>query len=95
MRLPQSGGNAEPEIVYSLEPAYWGHGYATEASIAVLRYAFQTIGLPRVLGAADPPNTRSLKLLQRLHMQPLARGPVPGLPYMHITREHFIALHRA
>lgn len=95
MQLPRGNTPTEPEIIYSLEPVFWGHGYATEASIAVLRYAFDTIGLPRVLGAADPPNTRSLKLLQRLQMQSLAHGPVSGLPYMHITRERFAMLHPA
>jgi RimJ/RimL family protein N-acetyltransferase len=83
--------DAEPEIIYSLEPHAWGHGYAAEASIAVLRHAFKVIGLPRVLGAADPPNTRSLKLLQRLQMQPLPAGAMSHPPYMQLTREQFFS----
>jgi [ribosomal protein S5]-alanine N-acetyltransferase len=83
--------DAQPEIIYSLEPHAWGHGYATEASLAVLHHAFKVMGLPRVLGLTDPPNTRSLKLLHRLHMQPLPASAMTHLPYMQLTREHFFS----
>lgn len=43
--LRHPADSLEVELLYGLYPAYWRKGLATEASLAVLRYAFESCGL--------------------------------------------------
>jgi RimJ/RimL family protein N-acetyltransferase len=54
------------EIAWRLARAYWGRGYATEAATAWLDYAFDDLGVPRVISITDRPNVRSLAVMRRL-----------------------------
>lgn len=54
------------EVGYSLEPAQWGHGYATEALIAIQRFGFEVMGLDRIDALVWVRNDRSIKVLERL-----------------------------
>lgn len=54
------------EIGFALARTTWGRGLASEAVRAVLRFAFDELGLHRVEADADPRNARSLALLERL-----------------------------
>lgn len=56
------------ELLYGILPRYWGEGLVTEAARAVLRHGFEACGLPRILGATDTPNQRSVRVMQRLGM---------------------------
>ena len=51
-----------------LHPAAWGHGHATTALRAVLTWAFEAAGLPRVIAVTQTSNARSLRLLARIGM---------------------------
>ncbi len=61
----------EIEIVYGLAPAYWGRGLVTEAARAALNH-FWTTGQTRVHGRTDPPNVKSIAVLQRLGFQQIS-----------------------
>jgi [ribosomal protein S5]-alanine N-acetyltransferase len=65
------------EIFYSLAPASWGKGYATEAARAVVEHALGPLGLPEVLAEVDAGNTASVAVVERLGMT--AFDVVPGL----------------
>ena len=65
------------EIFYSLAPASWGKGYATEAAGAVLDHALGPLGLPEVLAEVDEGNTASIAVIERLGMTPFEA--VPGV----------------
>ncbi|MFD0713345.1 GNAT family N-acetyltransferase [Paenibacillus sp. GCM10027626] len=54
------------EIYYLIGRDYWGCGYATEAAAALVAYAFDVIGLNQLLAKADPRNTASLNVLEKL-----------------------------
>ncbi len=54
------------ELYYGLERAAWGGGLATEASRAVLRYAFDVLALERVWIRTDGPNAASVAVMERL-----------------------------
>ena len=71
------------ELLYGLLPQFWRRGLATEASSAVLRYAFGELGLPRIFAGADAPNARSFGVMERLGMTPVPDGisGVPGAVY--------------
>ena len=51
---------------YCLNEAAWGHGYATEAARAVLRWAFDTLDLNRVQAETDTRNVASARVLEKL-----------------------------
>ncbi|MDX9916586.1 MAG: GNAT family protein [Gudongella sp.] len=50
---------------YVLNPDYWGQGLATEASLALLYYAFTYIGLSMVSVYHYPDNTRSKRVIEK------------------------------
>ncbi|MFC9646779.1 GNAT family N-acetyltransferase [Streptomyces mirabilis] len=51
---------------YCFDDAAWGHGYATEAARALLRWAFDTLDLNRVQAEADTRNVASARVLEKL-----------------------------
>ena len=51
---------------YCYHDAAWGHGYATEAAHALLRWAFDTLDLNRVQAEADTRNVASARVLEKL-----------------------------
>lgn len=53
------------EIGYVMHPDHWGNGYMTEAVQAVLRYAFEELGLSGVRVRYYPFNTRSKSVILR------------------------------
>jgi RimJ/RimL family protein N-acetyltransferase len=53
--------------VYARE--HWGNGYATEATAAVLRFGFETLGLHRIYSTADVLNVASWRVMEKLGMQ--------------------------
>jgi RimJ/RimL family protein N-acetyltransferase len=57
------------EIGWSLHPEAQGHGYATEAARELLRLGFEDVGLHRIAADADPRNTGSLRIMERLGMR--------------------------
>ena len=77
--LRTEGIGAEPELLFGLLPAFWGHGLAREAAQAVLAYGFGTLDLPRIVAATDAPNERSARMLASLGMRFDRRGDHHGL----------------
>ncbi|MBO6716792.1 MAG: GNAT family N-acetyltransferase [Rhizobiaceae bacterium] len=57
------------EIGWRLAPSFWGRGYVTEAAAQMLRYGFETIGLPEIVSFAVGANRRSTAVMQRLGMR--------------------------
>lgn len=51
-----------------LQRQHWGKGYATEAAGLAIQLAFENYGFERVLGACDPSNEASKRMLERLGM---------------------------
>ena len=68
------------EIGWRLTSALWGKGYATEAAEAVLRDAFERLGLAEILAYTAAENVRSQAVMERLGMQrdPLRDFSTPG-----------------
>lgn len=56
-------GESLIQVGYSLFPRYWGRGYATEMSIALLRYGFAHMKLAQITALTDLPNLASQRVL--------------------------------
>lgn len=56
------------QCYYSLLPRYWGWGFATEALAALLYYAFEELGLERVVSDASGHNPRGWKVAETVGM---------------------------
>jgi ribosomal-protein-alanine N-acetyltransferase len=87
------GGMEEPELWYELTQEVWGRGIATEAAWACVRYAFEEVGMKRVIAGADAPNTASLRVIEKLGMKYLGNinPSAPEEPYFALYKEDFFA----
>ena len=84
---------AEVEVAYMLAPAYWGHGYATEAATACLAYGFQTLLLDYIIGVTQEANLSSQRVLEKLgmrHIRNMWKWNAPQRLYQ-VTRTEWLA----
>ncbi|WP_250033319.1 GNAT family N-acetyltransferase [Paractinoplanes maris] len=66
------------EIGWRLSRAAWGHGYATEAAAAALRFGFDEAGLDRVISIRHVDNQRSARVMAKLGLVHEFDTVVPG-----------------
>ena len=64
-----SASHRQGEIGFVMHPAWHGRGYATEAARPLLAFAFETLGLHRVVGRTEARNTGSARVLEKLGMR--------------------------
>jgi RimJ/RimL family protein N-acetyltransferase len=64
-----SSTHRQGEIGFVVHPHHQGRGYATEAARALLRIAFEDLGLHRVIGRLEARNTASARVLEKLGMR--------------------------
>jgi len=58
----------EFEIGWQLHPNAWGHGYATEAGLAMAAWAFDQ-GIEQVIALVRPTNSRAEAVVRRIGME--------------------------
>jgi len=73
------------EIAWRLDSHYWGQGYATEGAQAVLRYAFEELGLKEVVSFTVHDNTRSTHVMEKIGMK---RDPKGDFDYPNMRKGH-------
>jgi len=56
------------EVAWRLHPDHWGHGYATEAAAASLRFGFDEAGLDEIVAFTTTLNIRSQAVMERIGM---------------------------
>jgi RimJ/RimL family protein N-acetyltransferase len=54
------------EVGWTLHPAHWGKGYATEAAERSIAYAFEVLGVDEVFSVILPENERSQAVARRV-----------------------------
>ena len=57
------------ELGFHLHRAYWGRGMAEEAAGAVIRFAFESLGLKTLFAGHHPDNAASRRVLEKLGFQ--------------------------
>jgi RimJ/RimL family protein N-acetyltransferase len=58
----------EIDLGYRFIQAAWGKGYATEAAFVCIKYGFEKLRLPRIVGRAMPGNIGSIRVLEKCGM---------------------------
>ena len=58
----------EIELGYRLHPAYWGRGLGSEAARAAVKYAADTLKLPRLVAVIEADNLGSVQVALRAGM---------------------------
>jgi ribosomal-protein-alanine N-acetyltransferase len=81
----------EIEIGYGFAKLYWGQGFATEMAQAWFRYGFERVGLERIVAVAEPENTASWRVMEKLGMRYEGRAQHYGKECVKyaISREQF------
>jgi len=59
----------EAMLWYTLHPAHWRRGYATEAARGLVDFGFRELRLHRIWADCDPRNVASWRLLETLGMR--------------------------
>ena len=83
--------SGELELGYTLGAAWWGRGYATEAAGTWLRFAFEDLGAEEVVALAEPANTGSLHVLEKLGMRREGERLAFGRPHVVFRGQRTIA----
>lgn len=71
-----SPSDHEPGVIkigYTMSPAFQGRGYASEAVVALIAYAFDRLGAEVVRAYASAENTPSIRLAERVGMHLVER----------------------
>ena len=66
MPLEDSG---EIEVGYGMSKDFWGKGVGYECARAWLEYGFEKAGLERIVAVAQPENTGSWRIMEKLGMR--------------------------
>jgi len=59
-------GGSETEIGWGLAREHWGHGYATEAALALRDWAFGERGLTRLISLIQHGNVASVRVAEKI-----------------------------
>ena len=65
---------------YHLDPAFWGHGYASEFAAEALKVAFGPLKAARIVGLVRPANPASRRVLERVGFVAEAEIMLDGAP---------------
>jgi RimJ/RimL family protein N-acetyltransferase len=69
LEVADDARGAQAELGWVLDPAYTGHGYATEAVRELIRYCFEDLGVRRVAASCFLDNDASWRLMERVGMR--------------------------
>lgn len=78
------------ELLYALMPAHWQRGLATEMASAAIDFAFTHNDIAAIRASTDAPNQASVRVMERLGMQPCGRTAVGEVPLIKWEQLHFV-----
>jgi RimJ/RimL family protein N-acetyltransferase len=64
-----SESHRQAELGFVMHPSWHGRGYATEAARPMLAFAFEVVGVHRVIGRTEARNVGSARVLEKLGMR--------------------------
>lgn len=78
--IPYDGVGPEIEIGWRLNRTSWGMGYATEATLPIVKHAFNTVGVAKFFADIDIRNNGSMRVAEKIGMQFTGDSEHAGLP---------------
>ncbi len=81
---PHALNRPEIGLFWVLDPAYQGHGFATEAATALIEYAFGELHLKQIIATTEYTNQRSQAVMHRLGMA-IEKNPFPDPPWFQVV----------
>ena len=57
------------EVLWTIDPARWNRGYASEAAAEALRFGFEAAGLAEIFAITLPTNLSSRKVMEKIGMR--------------------------
>lgn len=66
------------EIIYLLDPKYWGKGYATEAGNEAIQYAFNYLRVDKLMARVRTDNSKSKKVIDKLGFEYIGNREYAG-----------------
>lgn len=76
------------QLLYGLHPDVWGQGLATELAGRLLDHGFETLGFDAIVGATDPPNVASIRVMEKLGMERWREETRDGKDTVYFRIEH-------
>ena len=79
------GGFAQAEVglMWAISPQHWRKGYATETARALIDYAFNKMGLNRIIATTEHDNVASQGVMQKVGMR-LEHNPYSEPPWCQV-----------
>lgn len=71
----------EMELGYRLKAMYWGHGYATEGSAALIDKGFRELGVEKAVAVTMALNQRSRHVMEKIGLRFEKTFAYPGKPF--------------
>ncbi|MBU1050872.1 GNAT family N-acetyltransferase [Candidatus Bipolaricaulota bacterium] len=80
---PHRENPEEIELGYRLMKRFWGAGYATEGSLALIEHGFRDLGVSKVVATTMTQNRRSRRVMEKIGLRferefVYPREPFPG-----------------
>ncbi|WP_062383427.1 GNAT family N-acetyltransferase [Pseudomonas abietaniphila] len=72
--IQQEGVGSEIEIGWRLNRSAWGNGFATEAVCPIIKHAFRSEEVNRIIADIDPRNLSSLRVAAKIGMKRIGQG---------------------
>lgn len=83
-RQPNAQATAEVGLLWLIDPAHQGQGYASEAAQTLINYAFGTMRLNRLIATTEDDNLASQAVMRKLGMR-VERNPFPDPPWLQVV----------
>lgn len=75
-------GESAVEVGWSITPARWGHGLATESGLASIEWGFSRAALEHIVSFSLPDNRPSRRVMEKLGMRYVRDFDRRGLPHV-------------
>ena len=75
-------GVAGIELLYAVQPEFWGRGLCTEIALCAVKEGVVQLGLKDLLSFTLPHNTASQRILEKLKFRETGRCLYGGVPHM-------------
>lgn len=93
--IPDGDDAEQTQISYRFAARHWGQGFASEAAERLVRYGFDTLGLPTIAIVTHPENAASRRLAEHLGFQresdrltaPIGDPPVPAACFRRVAED--------